>query len=269
MWIAVAILGLLTITLLLIAPSKGCHRADDWRTTAFAHRGLHGGSAAENTLEAFERACENGFGIELDVQFSKDGTLVVFHDDDLKRMTGDPRRVDQVNLQELQSLKLAGGTGRIPTFESVLKLVNGRVPLLVELKNGRRNAELCQKTCEMLRGYSGRYLVESFNPLILRWFKKNAPDLLRGQLVGEWTSYFTTLGKPGAFLLSSLALNALSRPDFVAYDINAEHFPAPHVQRALFHTPLAAWTVRDEQTFETCQNRGEMPIFEAFIPQQR
>ena len=166
-------------------------------------------------------------------------------------------------------MALAGGSGHIPRFEDVLKLVDGRVPLLVELKTGRRNAELCRQTHEMLKGYRGRYIVESFNPLMMRWFKKNAPETLRGQLVGKWTDYLSTLGRPGAFLLSSLALNALSRPDFVAYDVSAEHFPAPHIQRALFHTPLAAWTVRDDRTFKACLERREMPIFEGFIPKSK
>ena len=269
MGILIAILVLIALVLILIAPSPRRRRADSWRSTAFAHRGLHGNGAAENTPEAFERACRAGFGIEMDVQFSRDSTIVVFHDDDLKRMTGDARRVDEVDLAELQSLALAGGDGHIPRFEDVLKQVNGRVPLLVELKTGRRNAELCRQTSEMLKRYRGKYLVESFNPLMMRWFKKNAPEMLRGQLVGKWTDYLSTLGRPGAFLLSSLALNALSRPDFVAYDVSAEHFPAPHIQRALFHTPLAAWTVRDEETFAACLARGEMPIFENFVPESK
>ena len=267
MWILIAVLAILILILILIAPSAHCHRADEWRGTTFAHRGLYGNGLAENTCEAFENACQNGFGIELDVQFSRDGEIVVFHDDDLKRMTGDARRVDEVDYAEIKQLSLAGGKGTIPRFEEVLRLVNGRVPLLVELKTGKKNAELCKRTSAMLKGYPGKYLVESFNPLILQWFRKNEPEMLRGQLVGKWTCYLTTLGRPGAFILSSLVLNALARPDFVAYDVNAEHFPAPHVQRALFHTPLAAWTVRDQKTYSECLQRGEMPIFENFMPE--
>ena len=124
--------------------------------------------------------------------------IVVFHDDDLKRMTGDPRRAwTGSDFAELESMALAGGIGHTPRFEDVLKLVDGRVPLLVELKTGRRNAELCRQTHEMLKGYRGRYIVESFNPLMMRWFKKkNAPETLRGQLVGKWTDYLSTLGTP-------------------------------------------------------------------------
>ncbi|MGN0803532.1 MAG: glycerophosphodiester phosphodiesterase family protein [Candidatus Faecivicinus sp.] len=267
MALIIIIVILLALAIFLLAPSPGRRRAEDWRGTMFAHRGLHGAGAAENTLEAFERACRAGFGIELDVQLSRDGAVVVFHDDALARMTGDARRVEQVDLAGLQALSLKG-KGRIPTFEEVLKCVDGRVPLLVEIKNGRHNRRLCEETLRLLRGYRGRYLVESFNPLILRWLRKNAPEVVRGQLVGAPACYLGAhFGRAGAFLLSSLALNFLARPDFVAYDVAAAHFSAPRIQRALFHTPLAAWTVRDSDVLSRCLSQGEMAIFEAFVPE--
>lgn len=266
--ILLIVLLLIALVLFLIAPSPS-HRARAWRGTAFAHRGLHGEGIAENTLPAFDRACRAGWGIELDVQFSRDGAVMVFHDDDLKRMTGDPRRVDEVDRAGLQSLTLPG-EGSIPTFAETLALIDGRAPLLVELKSGRQNRRLCEDTLRLLRAYPGKYLVESFNPLILRWFRKNAPDVLRGQLVGTRPAYLASrMGPASALILSTLSLNFLARPDFVAYDVSAEHFAAPRMQRALFHTPLAAWTVRDEETFNQCQSRGEMPIFEGFLPEKR
>lgn len=266
MTLLIIIVPLLALAVFLLAPSRGKQRAADWRGTAFAHRGLHGSGAAENSPEAFERACRAGCGIELDVQLSKDGVVVVFHDDTLLRMTGDPRRVEDVPLSGLRRLSLKG-KGQIPTFEEVLKRVDGRAPLLVEIKHGRHNARLCAETMRLLRGYTGRYLVESFNPLILLWLRRNAPDVVRGQLVGGMAGYLAAhFGRVGAFLLSSLALNFLARPDFVAYDVSASRFSAPHIQRALFHTPLAAWTVRDRNVLKDCLARGEMPIFEGFAP---
>ena len=264
-WILAILMILAVLAAFLIAPRRSTGRMDEWRCTAFAHRGLHKKGAAENSLEAFDRACRGGFGIELDVQLSKDGEVVVFHDDTLLRMTGDERRVDAVILAELKKLKLHGGS-TIPTFAEVLQLVNGRVPLLVEIKNGKRNAELCEKTMAQLKAYGGKYVVESFNPLILKWLRKNAPEVVRGQLVGTRVSYVATMGPAIAVLLSALALNFLARPDFVAYDVNAKKFSAPKVQRSLFHTPMAAWTVRDKATYDECMKRGEMPIFEGFIP---
>ena len=263
--LAPAAASLAGLALFMIAPSRS-RRADDWRGTSFAHRGLHGGGVEENTMEAFERACEAGVGIELDVQLSRDGKAVVFHDETLMRLAGDPRRVDQVDWAELQSLKI-GQSGRIPAFDEVLARVDGRVPLLVELKNGRRNRRLCETATALLRGYRGAYLVESFNPLMLRWLKKNAPDVVRGQLVGAAPLYLAVhAGRIGAFVLSKLTLNFLARPDFIAYDVSASRYAVPRVQRKLFHAPLAAWTVRDEETYRKCAGRGEMPIFEGFIP---
>lgn len=264
-WILLPIV-LILLGLFLIAPSPS-RRANAWRGVCFAHRGLHGSGAAENSVEAFERACRQGFGIELDVQLSKDGEVIVFHDDTLARMTADPRRVDQVAWSELKTLSLQGGTDRIPSFGDVLSRIDGRVPLLIEIKNGSHNRMLCEKVLHLLRGYTGFYLVESFNPLILRWLRIHAPQIIRGQLVGAKPSYIAArMGPVGAFFLSTLSLNFLARPDFVAYDVSATHFSAPHVQRALFHTPLASWTVRDSETFDACLERGEMPIFEGFLP---
>lgn len=261
------ILALLALYFWMVAPSGGCKRARKWGGTAFAHRGLHNDVVSENSLGAFEAACNRGFGIELDVQLTRDGRLVVFHDDNLQRMTGDTRRVDALDFDQLQALPLPDGS-RIPAFEAVLRCVDGRVPLLVELKNGKQNQLLCQKTLECLRGYKGPYIVESFNPMILRWFKQNAPEIIRGQLVSEKASYMPDFSVFVAVILSNLALNMLARPDFVAYDVSAEGFYAPRIQRKLFSTPLAAWTVTDSNLYDELIDRGEMPIFEGFLPNE-
>lgn len=259
--ISAAVLALLW--LFLIAPSRRKKQMAPWRATAFAHRGLHGGPVLENTLEAFERACQAGVGIELDVQLSRDGEVVVFHDDTLKRLLGDERRVDQVDFSQLKEMALPGG---VPRFEQVLYLVNGRVPLLVEIKNGKRNPELCRKTCALLNNYKGKYLVESFNPLILFWLRKNHPQVLRGQLVTAAGGYRPQFGWAVSRLLSGLLLNFLARPDFIAYDGDVS-FAAPRVQRALFAPPMARWTVKTPQDYAHALSRGEMPIFEGFIPE--
>lgn len=265
MIIAIILIVLIAFTVFLLAPSLRKNRADFLRGMPFAHRGLHDEERMENSLEAFDAACRHNFGIELDVQLSADGTVVVFHDGALARMTGDPRQVDEVVLAELKSLTLKG-KGRIPTLEETLACVNGRVPLLVEIKNGKRNAELCRKTMALLDAYHGKYVVESFSPLILRWLKKHSPETIRGQLVGARVAYLATMGPAVAFILSRLLLNFLARPDFVAYDVEAVHFTAPKIQRHFFHTPLAAWTIRDEAAYRACISRGESPIFENFIP---
>ena len=266
-WLVILLIVLLT--LFLTCPNLRRARTADWHGQPFAHRGLHDAKAGviENTLPAFEAACRKGYGIELDIQFSADGEVVVFHDDDLKRLCGDARRVCDVPLAELQALPLGGVEGaHIPTLAAVLERVNGSVPLLIELKTGSRNARLCAALMARLEGYRGRYLVESFNPLIVRWFRKNAPQVVRGQLVCPMREYRPKANGAAAFAMAGLLFNALTRPDFVAYNANARRFFSPHFQRFAFRTPMAAWTVRSAPMAKLIEARGEMPIFEGIDP---
>lgn len=186
----------------------------------YAHRGLHtpDRSVPENSLAAFAAAAELGYGVELDVQLSKDGKVVVFHDDDLKRVCGLDARVDEKTLEELQSLHLCGTEETIPLFSSVLDVIHGRVPIICELKTGRRNRELCRKTLDLIRGYQGEICIESFDPTIVAWFRFHAPDLVRGQLAAPAEEY-KGKGKLLSFVLSRCLLNVIARPQFIAYKI--------------------------------------------------
>lgn len=265
LFLAVLLLAVAVI-LFLIAPSGKSERGKMLKGISFAHCGLHGNGICENTLAAFELACRKGFGIELDIQLTKNGEVVVFHDNNLMRMLGDSRRLDNVDSEELISIELPDGQ-HIPVFSEVLQCINGRVPILVELKNGNRNDELCKKAMALIQNYEGTCFIQSFNPMILRWFRRNAPQIVRGQLVGNVDSYIPEIALVPAFMLSRLVLNFLARPDFIAYDVSAQRFHSPKVQRVLFRTAMAAWTVRDSQTYEMVKDRGEVPIFEGFLPE--
>lgn len=185
-----------------------------------AHRGLYekDQSIPENSLCAFDRAVKHGYGIELDVQLSKDGQVVVFHDDTLDRVCGVNKRVDELDLNELKSLSLCGTNERIPLFTEVLETVGGKVPLIVELKTGKRNRELCEKTYALLCSYSGVYCIESFDPLIVKWFRFHAPHILRGQLT-EMPGDFVKekVSAQLSFVLGNVLLNFLARPHFIAH----------------------------------------------------
>ena len=266
LWVSAAVLLALALPLLIIAPNRKCRRAYTWRGTCFAHRGLHDETVCENSLEAFERACRAGVGIELDVQLTRDGELVVFHDADLERLLGDRRMVADLTLDQLRTFALPDGSG-IPTFAEALERVNGRAPLLVELKNGRRLRLLCEKTCAQLRSYEGSYIVESFQPLILLWFRIHARDIIRGQLVAAREEYLEDYGGFLASVMVNLLCNCLARPDFVAYDLSGEEHFGLKMQRKLFHTPLAVWTVRTHEELSIAVSKGEMPIFEGFQPE--
>ena len=211
----------------------------------FAHRGLHkkDKTVPENSLAAFERASSYGYGIELDVQLSKDGQVVVFHDDTLNRVCGVDSRVDEKTYDELSKISLCGTTQTIPLFSEVLKTVRGRGPLIVELKNGKRNEELCEKTYALLEKYSGEYCIESFNPFIVRWFKKNAPEVVRGQLANPPKDYNGEVGPITAVILGNCLLNFLSRPQFIAYKITPKPFTVKLCEA--LGAMKVAWTSHD------------------------
>lgn len=230
----------------------------------YAHRGLYGadGRPPENSLPAFAAAAAAGYGMELDVQLSRDGQVVVFHDDELPRMTGAAGRVDSRTLAELQELRLGGTEETIPLFADVLATVGGRQSLIVELKSGPAWAELCEKTLALLRGYEGVWCVESFDPRIVGWFRRHAPDVVRGQLLNPARRY--RRGGLRAFALSRGLCNALARPHFVAWGEGA-----PNLSVRLFRRLGAMgvfWTARPG--FSNT-DRWDAVIFEHYTPSPR
>ena len=233
---------------------------------SFAHRGLFekDQSVPENSLPAFARAAEAGYGIELDVQLSSDGKVVVFHDDDLKRACGVDKMVRDLSFEELSSLRLFGTEESIPLFTDVLTTVGGRVPLIVELKSaGPKNNELSGKTAEILASYEGDYCIESFDPRIVRYFRKNLPLVLRGQLMTRPKRYGSTISVPTAIVMSKGLLNILGRPHFIAYDIG----PLPFSVR-LAHR-LGAVNVRWTSHSESDAKDADLIIFEHYRPPLR
>ena len=211
------------IPLWMIAPGKiTAEQKKPFMGRNFAHRGLHSEdmSVPENSLKAFDLAASAGYGIELDVQLSKDGQVVVFHDDDLNRVCGVDSPVCEKTYDELHAMSLCGTEETVPLFTDVLKVVDGRGPLIVELKTCKRNRELCRKTLEILRGYKGEFCIESFDPRIVTWFRIHAKDIVRGQLAMAKEEY-TSGGMPGflAHALSRTLFNFTCRPQFIAYQL--------------------------------------------------
>ncbi len=232
----------------------------------FAHRGLHSSdmSVPENSLEAFRLAAEAGYGAELDVQLSKDGQVVVFHDDTLDRVCGVHGRVDEFTFEELQTMRLCGTAHRIPLFSEVLDVVRGRGALIVELKTGPRNRELCKKTYALLQAYSGEACVESFDPRIVAWFRLHGRDLVRGQLAAP-TDEYTKDGRSlaQAFVLSRTLLNFLARPQFIAYKIGFR--PLPVRLSELLGAMKVGWTSHEAKN----EKGRDAVIFEFYRPELR
>ncbi|MBR1598802.1 MAG: hypothetical protein IJ661_07830 [Lachnospiraceae bacterium] len=223
----------------------------------------------ENSMPAFERAVASGYGIELDTQTTKDGRLVVFHDETLYRMCGVDKKLYECTYEELMKYGLAGTDYRIPLFSDVLKAVGGRVPLIVEIKSEGNWLRTTRMTAEQLDAYRGIYCVESFHPLVVRWFRKNRPDVLRGQLS---TNFFRSTLKRAWYeniILTNLMLNFLSRPDFVAYNYRYRNQPSFWLCRHLFNVVSAAWTVRSEAVLKRVSKVFDVIIFDSFIPGER
>ena len=255
------------VPLFMLAPGRASRRQKaPFLDRNFAHRGLHtpNKTVPENSLEAFRLAAENGYGVELDVQLSKDGRVVVFHDDTLDRVCGVRGRIDAFDYKELSRMKLCGSEWGIPLFTDVLRLIGGRVPIICELKTGQHNAELCRKTYDLISSYQGDICIESFDPRIVAWFRFHAKDLVRGQLAMLPSQYpeDVTGGKPFAFLAGHTLLNFLGRPQFIAYEIGPQPLSVHLAQ--LFGAMKVAWTSHDAKN----EKGKDVVIFEYYKPQK-
>ena len=267
----IALIVILIICLLYVLSTMGRlgkDRMGDFYGWNYAHRGLHGNGVPENSMEAFRRAREHGYGVELDVHLLADGNLAVIHDYDLKRSTGKTGVVEDLTVDQLDDYFLEGTMQTIPEFGKVLKLFDGRVPLIVELKAAGKNyADLCEKACELLDAYDGKFCLESFDPRCVRWLRKNRPDLIRGQLTENFfRTKSSTLPWFLKLLLTYQFMNFLTMPDFVAYKFRDRKNISNFIVRSLWGTPSATWTIINRDEFDTAVEENRIPIFEGFEP---
>ena len=254
---------LFVLYLFLVLPNFPRRKIDHLKGYDYAHRGLWNDELPENSLPAFQNAVRHGFGIELDVHLTKDDHLVVFHDDTLKRMCGVDRPISDCTLQELRQLQLKGSNCTIPTLDEVLQCVDKQVPLIVEIKPDKRLNQLCQMTYAALTAYGGPYCVESFHPLAVRWFKQNAPEVIRGQL-----SFGRGNGREQTvlfFFLGTLIQNVAGRPDFIAYEAATDGNLAMTLMR-LFRPTLVCWTIHTQADMDKQRARYDLEIFDGFVP---
>ena len=235
------------------------------KETPIAHRGLHTKDIPENSLSAFENALKNNYAIELDVQFTKDKEVVVFHDENLKRMTNDTRNIEDVNYDELKNLRLGNTNEIIPTLEEVLELVDSKVAILIEIKDCKDYIELSEKTYEILKGYEGNYAIQSFNPFILEWYKNNASEVVRGQLSGTFTEGSESLNSFEKFVLKNMLLNFKSKPNYIGYEL--EGIPKSKLESLRKKgVPIIVWTVKNKEDMEKAYKYSDNITFENFLP---
>lgn len=232
----------------------------------YAHRGLWNDQRPENSLAAFAAAADKGYGIELDVHLTADGHLVVHHDDSLKRMTGTDLVIGKSSLDQLRACNLPNGEP-IPTYDEVLEVVAGRIPMIVELKAEGGNAdELARRVHERMQRYEGPWCMESFIPRCVQWYRKNAPEVIRGQLAfdhaGQGKTAFLFLRNLG---IASMLQNLLSRPDFIAFEACSVkwHTLSFHLLR-LMKPWFVAWTVRSQADMDQLRTIYDLQIFERF-----
>ncbi len=263
------IILIIAIYIFLILPRTFSIRdMSTYKNYYFAHRGLHKGEEIpENSLEAFSQAIENKYAIELDIQLTKDKEPVVFHDYSLKRVCGLDKMVYDLDYKEIQDLRLYNTDEKIPHLREVLELVNGKVPLLVELKMDTRDITLCGVVAPYLDEYRGYFCIESFNPLGLWWFRKNRPKIIRGQLSSDFVKDGEKGDKKLYFVLKHLLTNFLSRPDFIAYNYLYRRTPSFLLIKNLCKTPTFGWTIDSREVFEEVKKDFDIFIFENFRPE--
>lgn len=259
---------LAVLYLLMIMP-RMLRRADDkpFRGVLYAHRGLHDNAsqAPENSMAAFQKAVEGGYGIELDVQLTKDKVPVVFHDYTLKRVCGAEGKVCEYTFEELQKFNLCQSEEKIPRFEDVLAMIDGKVPLIIEYKVEATDPSVCALADQILRAYDGLYCIESFNPLALLWYRRNHPQIMRGQLSdGFWKR--GELKGVLYMILENLLLNFLAKPDFVAYNHKEERNLSRRLCRSLYRNTAVAWTIKNEEELAAARRNFDMFIFDSFVP---
>lgn len=255
---------------ILLRARRGTESMRAMRQFRYAHRGLYDKEAGipENSLPAFSRAIARGFGAELDVHLLRDGTLAVFHDSDIRRMTGRAGYLEDLSAEELGDYPLDGTKETIPQFCDVLALFEDTgLPIIVELKSFRDNyAALTERTMRELDKFRVVYCVESFDPRCVAWVRKHRPEVIRGQLSQNFLKDRGKLSLPMAFATTHLLSNIMVQPDFVAYRFKDRKKWAPRLCRRIYGAQRVYWTVRSKEELSIAESDGAIAIFEHFLP---
>ncbi len=262
--ILIIIVALFLLYLFALGGRIGFTDFKDFKQSPFAHRGLFGKGIPENSLKAFKNAISGGYGAELDVHLTKDGKLAVIHDSSILRTTGVDLNIEDLTLSQAQSYNLEGTSEKIPSLEEVLALFENKYPLIIELKSTTNNVnELCKATAKVLDNYTGVYCIESFDPRCVRWFYKNRPNVIRGQLS---TNFFKDKNLEKDFfkklVMSLLLTNFLTKPDFIAFDFEHRNFFSFRLATELLKLQKVGWTIKTKADIKTAVKEDMIPIFE-------
>lgn len=231
-----------------------------------AHRGYHtpDQSILENTKEAFIASIKHGYAIELDTNILKDGTVVIFHDPNLKRMANINQKLRKMTIEEIKEVKLFDNQSTIMTFQEMLDLVDGKTELVIELKPFGGYKRHCEAVYNQLKDYKGKYVIQSFDPRVLYWFKKNAPEVLRGQIT---ETFLEEPIIPGflKYFMSSMKLNFLTKPHFINYKI--QDLPNKFIEKSRRKGRIIlGYVARNQVDFDFMVNHYDNCVFEYFNP---
>lgn len=229
--------------------------------TPIAHRGLWNNSVIENSVSAYQNAVNNGFPIEIDLYSSTDGVLYSFHDKTLSRMTGQDGFIFDKSSSQLDSYRLIKSNERIPKFSEVLSIANGKVPLLIEIKNQPKK-DIVNLVLKELENYKGEFAIQSFNPLYILKIKKLAPNIIRGILATNVKEELKGEKPFTRFIVKNMALNFLIKPNFISFDYRG----LPLKKRKTKKIPVISWTVTDSTIQKNIKPFAKNIIFENFIP---
>lgn len=270
-WLSIVLILLWSplLYLWMLGPNKPRLEAmRPFERTYIAHRGLHDAEKGipENSLEAFRRAVEGGYGMEMDLQLTKDGKLVVFHDKTLERICGVKKNLTDLTYEELCSYRLSGTREQIPLFEDVLRLVDGKVPLIIEMKSEGHCIRATKMACKRLESYPGIYCIESFHPACIWWVRRHYPRILRGQLSMDYFQEESARPFYQKLVMTSMIFNCFTRPDFIAYKhVYKEQF-SYRLLRRLYRVENVAWTIRSQRELDKARDVFRVMIFEGFTP---
>ncbi len=235
-----------------------------------AHRGLHNDIYPENSMPAYQLAIDNNFNIEIDVHVSKDGQVVVFHDDNLKRVCGVNKKVKDCTVEELKSYPLAGTEYTIPTLKEFLDLIDGKVGILCEIKGvSPFDLHIVKATCKELENYKGNIAIQSFNFAAVIYARRHT-NLASGELC-TWASLDGK--KPRSHItdfMGKMWICKVSKPHFIAYDaraISSKLSPNKWLDKWKKKLPTIVWTVNSEERMEDARKYASNIIFENLSPE--
>ena len=213
------------------------------RRKLIVHRGLYNKNNPENSIGSFKKTILKGYPIELDVHLLNDGEVVVFHDDNLNRMTGIDKEIKYLNKKNLNSLCLNNTSYTIPTLKMVLDLIDGRVPVIIEIKYDNKVGKLEKKLVEILDSYNGEFAIQSFRLSSVMWFRFNKPEYIRGLLISS---------KYKKVLDNYYICDMLCKTDFISCDCKLNK--SKMIEKIRSKKIVLGWTIRNKDEYNSCKN---------------